>query len=78
MNDGRAGKREIRERRSAHRATRNAHEAYRLNAVILLGSAWSSPAVPDALLIDADSAPNCFKRYKEGGVDEQLRINGPP
>jgi len=75
MKDYRLSKQEIAELRSAHRATRHVREAYRLNAVILLDGGWSPPAVADALLIDADSVRNYFKRYKEGGVDELLRMS---
>jgi transposase len=75
MKDYRLSKQEIAELRSAHRSTRHGREAYRLNAVILLGSGWSPPAVADALLIDADSVRNYFKHYKEGGVDKLLRMN---
>jgi hypothetical protein len=62
MQDYRLSTQELTELRAAHRATRNAREASRLNAVILLGSGWSPPAVADALLIDADSVRNYFKR----------------
>ena len=43
---------ELAELRAAHRAARNARAAYRLNAVILLGSGWSPAEVAAALFID--------------------------
>jgi len=43
---------DLAELRAAHRAARNAHEAYRLNAAILLGSGWRASAVAAALLMD--------------------------
>jgi transposase len=68
-------KQELAELRAAHRAARNAREAYRLNAVILLGSGWSPSQVAAALLIDEDTVRNHFKRYKQGGIGELERMN---
>jgi len=62
------GKREIADLRAAHRNARNAHKAYRLNAVSLLGSGWSLAEVAAALLIDHDTVRNDFKHYKQGGT----------
>jgi transposase len=59
---------ELRELRVAHRQAADKREAYRINAVILLGRGWSAEEVSEALLIDADTARSYFKRYKEGGV----------
>jgi hypothetical protein len=41
-------------------------EAYRINAVILLGKGRAPADVADALLIDPDTARDYFKRYQEG------------
>ena len=46
---------ELRELRLAHRQAGEKREAYRINAVILLGSGWSVEQVSQALLIDADT-----------------------
>jgi len=59
---------DLAELKAAHRAARNAHQAYRLNAAILLGSGWSAPAVAAALLMDDDTVRNHFKRYKQGDI----------
>ena len=59
---------ELRELRLAHRQAGDKREAYRINAVILLGSGWSTEPVAQALLIDADTARSYFKRYKQGGI----------
>jgi hypothetical protein len=56
------------ELQAAHRAARNAREAYRLNAVILLGSGWTPAQVASALLLDDDTVRSHFKRYKRGGI----------
>jgi len=75
MQDYRLKKEELAELRAAHRGTRNVREAYRINAVILLGNGWSTADVADALLIDAETARTYFKRYKNGGLDALLRMN---
>jgi transposase len=75
MQDCRLNKQELAELRAAHRATRNAREAYRLNAVILLGSGWSPSEVAAALLIDDDTVRNHYKRYKRGGLAALERMN---
>jgi len=75
MQDYRLDKQELAELRAAHRAARNAREAYRLNAVILLGSGWSPSEIAVALLIDDDTVRNHFKRYKQGGIAALERMN---
>lgn len=66
---------EIAELRAAHRAARAVREAYRINAVILLGNGWTAAEVADALLIDADTARDYFKRFKKGGLTGLLRMS---
>jgi transposase len=75
MRDYSLSKPELAELRAAHGVTRDVREAYRINAVILLGQGWSPVRVADALLIDADTVRDYFKRYKKGGVDELLRMS---
>ena len=75
MQDYRLDKQKLAELRAAHRAARNAREAYRLNAVILLGSGWSPSEVAAALLIDDDTVRNHFKRYQQGGIAALERMN---
>jgi DNA-binding NarL/FixJ family response regulator len=60
---------EIDELKSAHRETRERRFAYRINAVILLGSGWTASEVAEALLLDADTVRNYFQTYQDGGVD---------
>jgi len=50
-------------------------EAYRINAVILLGDGWKAAEVADALLIDPDTVRDYFKRYKKTGIDGLLRMS---
>jgi transposase len=75
MQDYRLSATEIADLRAAHRATRDVREAYRINAVILLGQGRPAADVADALLIDPDTVRNYYKRYKKGGVQELLRMS---
>ena len=75
MLDYRLDQHELAELRAAHRATRDVREAYRINAVILLGKGRTPADVADALLIDPDTAREYFKRYKKGGLDGLLRMS---
>jgi transposase len=59
---------QLRELRLAHRQAGNKREAYRINAVILLGSGWTAEQVAQALLIDPNTARDYFKRYRRGGI----------
>jgi transposase len=56
------------ELRRAHRRTRDKREAYRINAVLLLGGGWTAEQVAEALLIDPNSVRNHFKSYRDGGL----------
>ena len=71
----RLDKRELAELCAAHREALNVREAYRINAVILLGRGYTAADVAEALLIDPDTARTYFKHYKKGGVEELLRMN---
>ena len=68
-------KQELAELRAAHGRAKNVREAYRINAVILLGIGWKAGDVADALLIDPDTVRTYFKRFKKGGLDGLLRMN---
>jgi transposase len=75
MTDYRLPKRELAELRAAHRRVGDVREAYRINAVILLGQGRTVADVADALLVDADTVRGYFKRYKAGGLDGLLRMS---
>ena len=75
MQDYQLTPQELGELRAAHRRVRDAREAYRLNAVILLGTGWRVRDVAAALLIDPDTVRSHFQRYREGGVPALLRMN---
>jgi transposase len=75
MRDYRLSNEQIAELRAAHRAARDVREAYRINAVILLGTGWTAPQVAAALLVDAETVRDRFKRYEKGGLDGLLRMS---
>jgi transposase len=60
------------ELRRAHRCEHNKHAAYKINAVILLGSGWKLKQVSEALLLDDETLRNYVATYQEGGVDALL------
>lgn len=75
MLDYRLSDDELSQLRAAHRRAPSAREAYRINTVVLLGKGWTAAEVADALMIDADTVRDYFKRYKKGGLDALLRMN---
>jgi len=75
MRDCRLSPEALAELRAAHRTMRDIREAYRLNAVILLGQGRGVKDVADALLMDPETVRTYFKRYQRGGIDELLRMS---
>ncbi len=75
MQDYRLTPQELGELRAAHRRVGDAREAYRLNAVILLGTGWRVKDVAEALLIDPDTVRSHFQRFREGGIIALLHMN---
>lgn len=75
MNDYRLSAEELAELRAAHRRVREIREAYRINAVILLGQGRAVKDVADALLLDPETVRSYFKRYKKGGLGDLLRMS---
>lgn len=59
---------EIIELRKAHKAERHRHAAYKINAVILLGTGWNLADVHAALLIDDETLRSYVTKYKLGGL----------
>lgn len=68
---------EIQELRAAHKAAKksSASDAYKINAVILLGTDGLLEEVVDALLLDEETLRNYVNRYKEGGLEQLLQTN---
>jgi transposase len=74
MSDYRLSAEELAELRAAHRLARDVRAAYRLNAVILLGQGRTVSDVADALLFDPETVRKYHKRYREGGIEQLLRM----
>jgi len=66
---------QIEELRLAHRAERNRNAAYKINAVILLGTGWKLKAVKEALLLDDETLRSYVKKYQTGGVTLLTQTN---
>ncbi len=66
---------EIQELRVAHKLVKNKGDAYRINAVVLLGTGWSLEEVKDALLLDDETLRNYVQNYKIGGLEQLLQKN---
>lgn len=61
------------ELRAAHRATKEKRVAYKINAVILLGTGWTLEQVSQALLLDEETLRTYVGRYKQGGAKKLLK-----
>ena len=61
----------------SHRKARsnNAAAAYKINAIILLGTGWKIQQVEKALLLDDYTLRTYIKLYREGGVELLTRTN---
>jgi hypothetical protein len=56
-----------------HKTLKQKHEAYRINAIILLGSGWTPAQVAEVLLIPEGSVRTYFKDFQAHGKEELLR-----
>lgn len=61
--------------RRAHKSEHYKRSAYKINAIILLGSGWSLEEVKDALLIDDETLRCYVKKYQKGGLFELLKVD---
>lgn len=68
---------ELQELRAAHKSTRSvsASDAYKLNAIILLGSGWEVYEVAEVLLLDDETLRSYVEKCREHGIDEVLKAN---
>lgn len=75
---------EIQELRVAHKEAvkrKDARMAYKINAVILLGTHWSTEEVAEALLLDGETLRSYINKYREGGFKsliETFHLGGFP
>lgn len=68
---------QIQELKLAHRLERNrsGSRAYKINAIILLGTGWKLKQVKEALLLDDETLRHYVERYREGGVEKLVEVN---
>jgi len=60
--------------RTLHRLQRDRKKAYRVNAIILLGTGWTVTQVAEALLVDEKTIRLWLEKYVHGGEDELLTL----
>ena len=65
---------QLSELKIAHRKAKrsNAHAAYKINAVILLGTGWTLTQVKQALLLDEETLRSYVKKYREKGIERPI------
>ena len=70
-------KEELIELRIAHKEAKhkNAVAAYKINAMILLGSGWTLKKVKDALLLDDETLRNYIVIYQLSGIEGLVKTN---
>jgi len=69
---------EIDELRAAHKSAlrhKNAKAAYKINAVILLGTGWTLDEVSEALLLDNETLRKYSLAYKAGGLESLIETH---
>ena len=66
---------QISELREAFKAERNIRAAYKINAIILLGTGWKLKTVREALLIDDETLRSYIEKYRSGGIAELVKTN---
>ncbi len=60
--------------RAEHRQMSYRTDAYRINAIILLGTGWTQVEVAEALLLDERTIRRYVKAYKERGIQGLLEV----
>ena len=63
---------EISTLKSVHRTVKKKRDAYRINAIVLLGTGWTIREVAQALFLDDETIRNYLNRYKTGKIDALL------
>jgi len=58
--------------KAAHKAERNLRAAYKMNAVILLGTGWKLKHVKKALLLDDETLRSYVEKYREDGIQKLI------
>ncbi|MCF6257635.1 MAG: winged helix-turn-helix domain-containing protein [Gammaproteobacteria bacterium] len=66
---------QIKELRVAHGVERNRAAAYKINAIILLGTGWKIKNIKEALLLDDETLRTYVNKYQTGGVGKLLQTH---
>lgn len=69
---------ELQELRAFHKEAskrKDVKQAYKINAVILLGMGWTLEEVSEALLLDDDTLSNYVNHYRHGGLSELIETH---
>ena len=66
---------ELTELHTAHRCERNKQFAYRIHAVILLGTGYTLKKVKEVLFIDDDTLSTYVKTYRDFGIEGLVKDN---
>src|SRR6056297_2387747 len=64
----------IKQLKLLHKKQRDRRMAYKINAIILLGTGWTLLEVSEALLLDTETLRHYVKKYQEGKVEELLKL----
>lgn len=65
---------ELADLRKAHKSEYYKRSAYKINAVILLGSGWTLEEVKNALLLDEETLRSYITKYQESGLPGLLKV----
>lgn len=65
---------ELKALREEHKQMAYRTDAYRINAIILLGTGWTQAQVSEALLLDERTIRRYVKAYREGGIEGLLEV----
>jgi transposase len=63
----------IKQLKKFHKRLKQKHEAYRINAIILLGSGWTPAQVAEVLLISEGSVRTYYKDFQQYGKEELIK-----
>ncbi len=66
---------QLKDLRFAHKLERNRHAAYKINAVILLGTGWTLTEVSSALLLDEETLRSYVSKFKADGIESLIKTN---
>lgn len=65
---------ELKALREEHKQMAYRTDAYRINAIILLGTGWTQAQVSEALLLDERTIRRYVRAYRQGGIEGLLEV----